>query len=54
MPATDLVTHHIPIYLNAILKVAKPVLYSTEEVKWQKKNIPDLIIVGVIIEVNSP
>ena len=54
MPVTDLVTHCILMYLNAILKVVKPVLYSIEEVKWQKKNIPDLITAGVIVKVNSP
>ena len=54
MPVMNLVTHCIPTYLNAIPKVAKPVLYSIEEVKWQKKNISDLVMAGVIVEANSP
>ena len=47
MPRTDLIQHRIPTYKNAIPRVAKPSLYTTEELQFQKKMIPELIEAGI-------
>lgn len=38
MPCTDLIEHRIPTYQHIISRVKKRVLYTAEEVAWQKKN----------------
>ena len=54
MPATDLMYHRIPTYKNAVPKVTKPPLYTPEEVKYQKKMIPELVDANIIARVDSP
>lgn len=34
MPETDLIEHRIPTYKSAIPTVAKPALYTSEEINW--------------------
>ncbi len=54
MPRTDLTQHRIPTYKNAIPRVAKPSLYTTEELLFQKNIIPELIEAGIIARCESP
>lgn len=54
MPATDLIEHYIPTYPNAIPVVARPVLYTAEEIQWQKDNFPAPIEAGIITSCHSP
>ena len=54
MPKTDLIEHRIPTYNNAIPRVAKPVLYTPEETKWQQENLPKLIEAGIVTQCVSP
>lgn len=54
MPKTDLIEHRIPIYRDAMPSVAKPVLYSSEEVEWQNTNIPKLLEAGIVTQCVSP
>lgn len=44
VPCTDLIEHRILTYQYIIPRVAKPVLYTADEVAWQKKNIPLLFL----------
>ena len=54
MPKTDIIQHRIPTYKNAIPRVAKPSLYTAEELLFQKKMIPELIEAGIIARCESP
>ena len=54
MPATDLVVHRIPTYPNAIPRVCKPPLYTTEEVKYQRELLPQLVDAKIIARCDSP
>ena len=54
MPATDLIEHYIPTYANTIPVVAKPVLYTAEEIDWMKANLPALVEAGIIAPCQSP
>lgn len=54
MPKTDLIEHRIPMYNDAVPNVAKPVLYTSEEVTWQQTNLPKLIEAGIITQCVSP
>ena len=54
MPQTDLLQHRILIYKNAIPRVAKPSLYTAEELLFQKRMIPELIDAGIISRCESP
>lgn len=54
MPQTDLISHRIPTYRNAIPRVSKPVLYTDEETKWQRDMLPKLVAAGVITQCESP
>lgn len=53
MPQTDLIEHRIPIYNGSTQSVAKPVLYTAEEVKWQQDNLPKLLEAGIITQCSS-
>ena len=54
IPQTDLIEHRTPIYGGTTPSVAKPVLYTAEEVEWQNKNLPRLIETGTIAQCVSP
>lgn len=54
MPTTDLVTHLIPTYQDAIPRMTRPRLYTAEEVEWQHQNLPKLEKAGVIARCYSP
>lgn len=54
MPQTDLIEHRIPIHGGSTPSVAKPVLYTAEEVKWQQDNLPKLLEAGIITQCVSP
>ena len=54
MPKTNLIEHRIPLYRDLMPNVAKPVLYTSEEVEWQKKNLPKLLDAGIIMQCTSP
>lgn len=48
MPGSELIEHRIPLYPDATPNVAKPVLYTSEEVTWQMTNLPKLLEAGII------
>ena len=54
MPKTDLIQHRMPTYKNAVPRAAKPSLYTTEELLFQKRMIPELIDAGIIVRCESP
>ena len=54
MPATDLVTHSIPTWSDAVPVRAKDKLYTPRERKWMDRVIPQMLKSGVIDHSVSP
>ena len=54
MPATDLVTHSIPTWSDAIPVRARDKLYTPRERKWMDRVIPNMLQSGVIDHSISP
>lgn len=54
MPATDLVTHSIPTWDDAVHVRARDKLYTPKERKWMDRVIPQMLQSGVIDHSMSP
>ena len=54
MPATDLVTHSIPTWSDAVPVRARDKLYTPRERKWMDRVIPQMLKSGVIDHSVSP
>ena len=53
-PKTDPIENRISIYKDIVSNVARPVLYTVDEVEWQQRNLPKLIDAGIITQCISP